>query len=999
MATASKMSQIYLQTMMEAISESSLPSAWAGLDLETFSHAKTLHDYQQAALRNARNALWKYYEAFADYQRGEPLATNEQRKAKLWQWYKYNGVDEKAMRLEVGNIHRRFLALLHERYDLKNGSYEPFINRMSFWMATGSGKTLVIVKLVEMLWTLIQRGEIPPNDMLFLTHRDDLIEQLRRHVEEFNAARTEFRINLRDLREYNDAKRLRPSLFSESEATVFYYRADNLSDEQKEKIIDFRNYENDGQWYVLLDEAHKGDRQESKRQHIYSMLSRNGFLFNFSATFTDPRDIATTVYNFNLSEYITQGYGKQIVILQQELNAFRDKEDFTGEAKQKVVLKALMSLALMRHAYQQLPRQDAYHNPLMLVLVNSVSTDDSDLELFFHELRRIALGQIETGVWQAARQELYEELAGKPELMFVGRRFELPYALRQMLLGMEPEQLRSLVFYAPAPSEVEVIVHPQNRQELAFKLKNADRPFALIKIGDITKWLREKLHGYEINEQFDDASLFRRLNEDDSDITILMGSRAFYEGWDSNRPNVLCYINIGTGEDARKFILQSAGRGVRIEPLKNRRRRLQWLHNAGTVDGATYNALHQWATALETLLVFGTRRDALASVLRELESEQVRTGWRAIKGIERNPDLENALLILPVYQPVESVDGVHRTKMPAAWEELGATRQFVLNTDERVLMCLLNAPLKQVRILKERLDASEKFFSQGGVRRGDFLRLLRDVVDNLSMQTYRAAGFKPLGDEIRHPYYIAVSGNLSEQNIQSLEETIAKVRQYRDASAERKRLVEMLKQHAIREEEFDQQYQLALEFKPEQRFRYDGQEISIKHIAQHYYLPVILSETERVEFIKHIIKTESERRFLRDLENHLKQGGEGFEQLDWWAFSKIDESLDEVYLWYYEPNTGRMAKFKPDFIFWLQKGDRYWVLFVDPKGLAHTDWTHKVDGYRSLFEQDGRPREWRYNRLKVQVRLMLYVDDVSKAPKEYRAYCADNIPSLLSGIK
>jgi hypothetical protein len=992
------MSQIYLQTMVEAISESSLPLAWAGLDLETFSHAKTLHDYQQAALRNARNALCKYYEEFADYQHGEPLAQNEQRKAKLWQWYKYNGIDEKAMRLEVGNIHRRFLALLHERYDLKNGSYEPFINRMGFWMATGSGKTLVIVKLIELLWTLIQRGEIPPNDILFLTHRDDLIEQLRRHVEEFNAAHTEFRINLRDLREYNEVKRLRPSLFSESEATVFYYRADNLSDEQKEKIIDFRNYENEGQWYVLLDEAHKGDRQESKRQHIYSMLSRNGFLFNFSATFTDPRDIATTVYNFNLSEYITQGYGKQIVILQQELNAFRDKQDFTGEAKQKVVLKALMALALMRHAYQQLPRQDAYHNPLMLVLVNSVSTEDSDLELFFRELQRIALGQIETGVWQAARKELYEELAGKPELMFVGRCFELPYALRQSLIEMEPEQLRSLVFHAPAPSEVEAIVHPQNRQELAFKLKNADRPFALIKIGDISKWLREKLHGYEVNEQFDDASLFRRLNEDDSDITILMGSRAFYEGWDSNRPNVLCYINIGTGEDARKFILQSAGRGVRIEPLKNQRRRLQWLHNAGEVDEATYNALHQWATALETLLVFGTRRDALASVLRELESEQVRAGWRVIKGIERNPNLEGALLILPVYQPVERVDGVHRAKMPAAWEELGAARQFVLNTDERVLMCLLNATLRQVRILRERLDASEKFFSHGGVRRGDFLRLLRDVVDNLSMQTYRAAGFKPLGDEIRHFYYIAVSGNLSEQNIQSLEETIAKVRQYRDPSAEQTHLVEKLQHGEITMKEFQEQYQLTLEFTPEQRFRYDGQEISIKHIAQHYYLPVIMSETERVEFIKHIIKTESERRFLRDLENYLKQGGECFKQLDWWAFSKIDESLDDVYLLYYEPNTGRIAKFKPDFIFWLRKGDCYWILFVDPKGLAHTDWIHKVDGYRELFEREGQPREWAYDGMKVRVLLRLYTQSKSYAPAKYLSYCVDSIHELFCAL-
>ncbi|MCS6831852.1 MAG: hypothetical protein NZ749_14580, partial [bacterium] len=93
-------------------------------------------------------------------------------------------------------------------------------------------------------------------------------------------------------------------------------------------------------------------------------------------------------------------------------------------------------------------------------------------------------------------------------------------------------------------------------------------------------------------------------------------------------------------------------------------------------------------------------------------------------------------------------------------------------------------------------------------------------------------------------------------------------------------------------------------------------------------------------------------------------------------------------------NGGRMARFKPDFIFWLQRGDRYWIVFVDPKGLAHTDWMHKVEGYRSLFEQGGRPREWRHNGLTVQVLLRLYTDDVSKAPSEYRRYCADTIGGI-----
>jgi type III restriction enzyme len=247
-----------------------------------------------------------------------------------------------------------FADLLREYYaDYINAqtgeiAYEAFINRMGFWMATGSGKTLVIVKLIELLARLRRLGEVPPCDILFLTHRDDLIEQLKRHVDEYNASHSDTLIVLYELKEYAAVKRERRSLFQDNEIAVFYYRSDNLSDEQKEKIVDFRNYDNDGRWFILLDEAHKGDREDSKRQHIYSILSRNGFLFNFSATFTDPRDIATTVYNFNLSEYIRSGYGKHLLVLQQELRAFKDKEDYSAEEKRRLVLQTLILLAYVR---------------------------------------------------------------------------------------------------------------------------------------------------------------------------------------------------------------------------------------------------------------------------------------------------------------------------------------------------------------------------------------------------------------------------------------------------------------------------------------------------------------------------------------------------------------------------------------------------------------------------------------------------------------------------
>ena len=97
--------------------------------------------------------------------------------------------------------------------------YWNYINRMCFWMATGSGKTLVIIKLIKILKQLMARGEIPEYDILFLTHRDDLIEQFKRMIEEVNFADTD-KIELRELREYPEVKRQR-YLFG---TPVFYYR-------------------------------------------------------------------------------------------------------------------------------------------------------------------------------------------------------------------------------------------------------------------------------------------------------------------------------------------------------------------------------------------------------------------------------------------------------------------------------------------------------------------------------------------------------------------------------------------------------------------------------------------------------------------------------------------------------------------------------------------------------------------------------------------------------
>jgi len=387
------MSKLILKNIIDEIPFESLPANWQSFDLKRFSKEKNLWDFQKEALMAAIKVLWRYYEEKIDYQEKEKETINEERKKYLFSFYK-NNIDypEKSADYDLSKKEdSKSKKLLEEYYKVENNKigFENFINKMGFWMATGSGKTLVIVKLIEILKYLMERKEIPQNDILFLTCRDDLLDIFKEYVKEFNASQNEIYIKLKSLKEWDEAKKESPSIFKDKEITVFYYRSDNIWTEQKEKKIDFKNYENFGKWYVLLDEAHKGDGEDSIRRTIYSIFSRNGFLFNFSATFVDPRDFLTTGFNYNLKEFVEDGYGKQIYLSQEEIRAFRERDDFTEPEKQKIVLKSLILLSYIKKFAEKVKKiqKEFYHYPLLLTLVNTVNPKeiekDPDPVLFF----------------------------------------------------------------------------------------------------------------------------------------------------------------------------------------------------------------------------------------------------------------------------------------------------------------------------------------------------------------------------------------------------------------------------------------------------------------------------------------------------------------------------------------------------------------------------------------------------------------------------------------
>ncbi len=141
--------------LIEDIPLEALPPAWTAFDLASFSPSKRLYDYQQEALAAALRALWLYYCHLVPYDPQEPLSRNLERKRALLAWYQRRKVSA-SLDIPLRNLRPGLRSLLLEYFPAQADVIPSFhfVNRIGFWMATGSGKTIVLVKLVEVLWRL-----------------------------------------------------------------------------------------------------------------------------------------------------------------------------------------------------------------------------------------------------------------------------------------------------------------------------------------------------------------------------------------------------------------------------------------------------------------------------------------------------------------------------------------------------------------------------------------------------------------------------------------------------------------------------------------------------------------------------------------------------------------------------------------------------------------------------------------------------------------------------
>ena len=905
--------------------------SYENYDLKSFSADISLQDYQIASLQNALIAL----DLYMCYKDSDYIKT---RGEKLYRIYKEQYKDCKLEKEEI--------------------------NRASFWMATGSGKSIVMIKLLSLLGKAVREKKIPNKPIMLLAPNDTILAQFKDNVAKYNNHNTDF-ITLKELREYESATQ--GGLFGET--TVFIARSDlldcaqNVGKDKSAKRLDYKNYCNDEGWYILLDEAHRGDSKESIRKYYINEIAcgdrlkdyegyPKGFIFNFSATFSDELDFFTCAFNYNLEKFNNDGYGKNIAVLDSNLKSF-SKESDESERIIRIIEGFILFSAIKQSKKELLHKARdlsianiKYHNPLIIAVSDKVNTQDAGIKLYFKAILQILKEDKDI---QEIAKNLYEKLKNQ-ELYFA--KDVLSDEFLEYVKNTDSKNVRENIFYASEPSHLECF--RANDKELAFKSKNANDPFMLLNIAEAKKW--EKEHLLELGvESFKDLqkSYFKHINEGDSSINIMLGSKVFSEGWDSNRVNLIYFINIGS-KNAKKYVLQTIGRGVRIEPFANVRKRMRYcdIH-----EYSTKQILSTLACGLETLFILASDNEAIKYILEEIESFITQY---PLKGFKKTNILSP--LPTPKYKNTESKERIYKIGK----KEEESLRAYMQSFDEDVLTlskCVIHKECSYdtLREIKDFLDdKSERIIQYGDFQEFDKNKTFSHIHRILNVRNKELKEFVDLSDEINH--YQSFKTTLGESFANEINGIIKTLNAHKALKTREDLQKEGVAEEyipAILESEAKKQSGIV-----------DSYTISAK-LREHYYNPLIIySKNDRDSGINFAINEESEREFLQDLEEFLQRDSKELIKYEW-CFSKLVENIDTIYIPYFDNEAQSERKFYPDFIFWLKdkENEEYKILFIDPKGLTReANARDKIQGFEAIFKD----KSFSYRGKKIEIYLFYY---------------------------
>lgn len=484
----------------------------------------------------------------------------------------------------------------------------PQLNKLACWSATGSGKTLIMHANILQYRTYLERHgrgkEL--NRIILLTPNEGLSKQ---HVDDFRRSGIQAELFSKDAR----------SLFASQAVEVLDIH--KLADEMGRKTIAVEAFE--GNNLVLIDEGHRGASSglEGTWLRFRNALCERGFSFEYSATFGQAVKGKPTLvdlyaksifFDYSYRYFYGDGFGKDYQIL----NLDKKTQDSHLELYLVACLLAFFQQQRLYKNNALLFRPFRINKPLWVFIGGKVTAtlatkDASDIiEILLFLARYVADRSGSINRIDRVLNQGLQTAAGKN--LFAGR---FPYL---NTAGISPKQVfdetMETIFNAPGGGSLYVENLQGIEGEVALRLGD-NEPFGVINVGDDTKLCKlcDAWPELTVTEREFSGSLFHYINEDDSSVNLLIGSKKFSEGWNSWRVSTLGLMNVGASEGSQ--IIQMFGRGVRLQGYDMSLMRSSHVRLPEEVDRPGH------ISVLETLAVFGVHAEYMAQFRDFLKEE------------------------------------------------------------------------------------------------------------------------------------------------------------------------------------------------------------------------------------------------------------------------------------------------------------------------------------------------------------------------------------------
>ncbi len=811
---------------------------------------------------------------------------------------------------------------------------EEDLRKLAFWMATGSGKTLI---MHINYWQILNYLKNNWDNIILITPNEGLSKQ---HYEELQLSGIACKLydgNIDNLKTKN--------------GEVLIIDIYKLTKEKKGKGVRVDISYFDGKNLVFIDEGHKGQKSEEQTwKKLREEIGGNGFLFEYSATFGQVigknKDLLeeyakAIIFDYSYKYFYTDGYGKDFYVYN-----IQSDGAYSEEQQELLLTAGLLSFYEQLEIFEKYKEEVKHHNiekPLWVFVGSKVTGKgiNSDVVRVIQFLDKITNDEV------SLKENIKKILKSKSGLIdnvgndiFKGK-FEL---IRDSDIDSLVENIYQKVFDGRGGLELYEIRNADG--ELGIKTSTAEKYCGVINVGDVST-LKKIISESDIELKVDyfSRSLFLGIN-DNSNIKILIGSKKFVEGWNSWRVSNMGLINMGKGEGPQ--IVQLFGRGVRWKGENSSLKR---------EENPDYKL-----KVLQTLFIFGLNADYMNAFLTAIEKEEVdyeeiripikfnnTEKWEEkLYTIKTKEDFD--FLEIPVKLTVD--ENILRNIQIDLRPKITVAHGLNVETAEEVIDAPITIPKEYFELIDWDFIYSE--IMNYKITKGMY-NLILDI--DAIMQIIKSDAYK---------IYLSESPEIS------VEKGILKINSFEGIRKFCKIILIVIKDYILKfyRKKEKRETMAHLEVKPLTIDGYpsmypENKEIILKipkkmtdeinnirkqiqkynpndnnlpekwenwnsfvvHFDNHLYTPLIIWKKNKEEIKSLPVKlNKGETNFLEDFKNFLNENNNLFGNDDIFLLRNLSRKGIGFFV-----GSG----FYPDFIIWIRNGNKQHMIFIDPKGIRN----------------------------------------------------------------